>query len=120
MLTWQDNLPRFVAKEFAGERMIIYFGCTNIDDIEISELHFVIQLSEHQGRWSIETQWHEYGEKPRKPRMDTFLFKLKIAIKSHKDFDFSKYLRRWSLKDAHFGAVIINTVGSKKEYQGII
>jgi hypothetical protein len=119
MLTWQNNLPRFVVKGSTGERMILYFGCTNIDDIEISEFHFVIQLSEHQGKWSLETQWHQYGDCTRKPRMGVFLSKLNLAISIHKDFDFREYLHRWRHKDAHFSAVIVNTIGHPKEYRSI-
>jgi hypothetical protein len=49
--------------------------------------------------------------------VSAFLSKLKLAIKKHKDFDFSKYLQRWRDKDAPFAAVIINTIGHPKEYQ---
>jgi len=42
MLTWQSNIPRFVAKGFVGDKMTFFFGLTNLDDIEIAEFHFVI------------------------------------------------------------------------------
>jgi len=119
MLTWQNNLPHFVAKGATGDRMILYFGCTNIDDIEISEFHFVIQLSEHQGLWSIETHWSIYSDWKRKPQVSKFLSKLNLAIRKHKNFDFSKYLQDWRDKDPYFAAVIINTIGHPKEYQSI-
>lgn len=116
MLSWQNNLPRFFAKGFAGDRMVLSFGRTNIDDIEISESDLEIQLLEHQGVWLIETQWYQYGDRTRKLRVDAFLSKLKLAVKMHKDFDFSKYLHQWSYKDAHFSVVIHNSTGGQKEH----
>ena len=119
MLTWQNNLPRFVAKGAIGDRMILFFGHTNIDDIEISEFHFVIQLTELQGIWSIETQLHRYKDWVRDFRVDAFLSDLNLALIRHEDFDFSKYLKHWKDKDAHFSAVIINTRKHPREYQSI-
>ena len=116
MLTWQDNSPRFAAKGFAGDRMVLSFGRTNIDDIEISESDLEIQLSEHQGIWSLETQWHQYGDRTQKLQVDAFLSKLKLAVKKHKDFDFFKYLNQWSHKDDHFAAVIHNRTGGQNEH----
>ena len=119
MLTWQNNLPRFVAKGAAGDRIILFFGHTNIDDIEISEYHFVIQLTELHGIWSVETQLHQYCDWVREFRVDAFLSKLNLALRRFEDFDFSKYLKHWKDKDAHFSAVIINTRKHPREYQSI-
>jgi hypothetical protein len=119
MLAWQEDLPRFVVKGFAGDRMILFFGLTNVDDVEISEFHFIVQLSENQGSWSLETQWHRYGDPSRKPRLGKFLSKLHSALGMHQDFDFNKYLGHWSEEDKHFAGVLINTIGSRKEYKSI-
>lgn len=99
--------------------MVLYFGRTNIDDIEISEFHLVMQLSEHQGLWLLETHWRQYWDGGRKPHVGAFLSKLNSAISMHKNFDFSKYLHHWRQNDTHFTAVIINTTGGPKEYQSI-
>lgn len=111
MFTWRDNVPHFVAKEFVGDKLTFFFGSTNIDDIEITELGFEIQLLKHSGRWSIQTTWHEWSERARKPDVDGCVSELSKALKAHKDFDFRKYWRYWSHTDKNFAVVIRNTSG---------
>ena len=117
MLTWQNNVPRFVAKEFIGDKMTFFFGSTNLDDIEIAEFHFVLQLFECNGAWSVYTEWHQWGEWSRKPQVDAFISELNKALKTGKDLDFRKYWNGWSHEDSYFAVVVRNTRGG---YQKII
>lgn len=116
MLTWQEDGPCFIAKGFAGDKMGFHFGCTNIDDIEVTEFILEIELSEHQGVWSVETRWHQYNDRSQKPQVGVFLSKLKLVVKMHKNFDFRIYLNEWSRKDPHFAAVIHNRTGDTQEH----
>lgn len=111
MLTWQDNTPRFAVKGFTGDQMILYFGSTYIDDIEISEFHLEIQLLEYDGKWAINTPWTQLSEGSREfpAHTDKFLSELKLAIERKHEFEFSEYLRDWQKIDAKFSVVIINT-----------
>jgi hypothetical protein len=110
MLTWQNNAPRFAAKGCVGDKMTFFFGSTNLDDIEIAEFHFVIQLFEHDGTWSIYTEWHQWGERTQKPNVKAFLSELNRALKTRTEFDFRKYWHGWSHEDACFSVVIRNTI----------
>jgi len=110
MLTWQSNAPQFVAKGFVGNKMTFFFGMTNLDDIEIAEFHFVIQLFECEGDWSVHTEWRQWGEGDRKPQVEVFLSELKQALKTRQDFDFGKYWQEWGRQDPHFAVVIRNTL----------
>jgi hypothetical protein len=114
MLVWQKNVPRFVAKEFVGDKMTFFFGSTNLDDIEIAEFHFVIQLFEHDGVWSIYTEWHQWSERTQKPKVEVFLSELNRALKARTDFDFRKYWYGWSHEDSHFSVVIRNKIEDAK------
>ena len=111
MLTWQNNVPRFVVKGFVGDKMTFFFGSTNIDNIEIAEFYFVIHLFEHNGTWSTYTEWHQCGEWGRKPNVEAFLSELNKALKTRQSFDFRKYWQDWSHKDSHFAVVIRNPQG---------
>jgi len=111
MLTWQSNIPRFVAKGFVGDKMTFFFGLTNLDDIEIAEFHFVIQLFECNGSWSVHTRWHQWSEQDRKPEVEVFLSELTMALKTRQGIDFRKYWQAWSHQDPHFAVVIRNKLG---------
>ena len=115
MLTWQNNVPRFVAKGFVGDKMTFFFGSTNIDDIRIAEFHFVIQLFEHDSTWSIYTEWHQWGERTRRPKVEAFMSELNKALKTHKDFDLRKHWHDWSHEDSSFAVVIRNTLGDSQK-----
>jgi hypothetical protein len=115
MLTWQSNTPRFVAKGIIGDTMTFFFGCTNIDDIAIEEFDFVIQLYEHDGTWSVYTEWHQWGEQDRKPKVEAFLSELNQALKTRKDFDFRKYWHVWSCEDSYFSVVLRNTIADAQK-----
>ena len=112
MLTWQSNAPRFVAKGFVGDKMTFFFGSTNLDDIEVAEFHFVLQLFECNGAWSVYSEWHQWGEQDRKPKVEAFLSELKEALQTRRAFDFRRYWQDWSHKDSHFAVVIRNTLGN--------
>ena len=111
MLTWQSNTPRFVAQGFVGDRMTFFFGSTNLDDIEIAEFHFVLQLFERDGAWSVSTEWHRWAAQDRKPILEAFLSELNQALKTQQGFDFRKYWQDWSREDSHFAVVIRNSLG---------
>lgn len=111
MLTWQSNTPHFVAKGFVGDKMTFFFGKTNLDDIEIAEFHFVIELIECEDGWSVQTKWWQWGEQDRKPKVEAFLSKLIQALKTHQDLDLRKYWQDWSHQDSHFAVVIRNRLG---------
>ena len=111
MLTCQSKTPRFVAKGFVGDKMTFFFGWTNLDDIEMVEFHFVIHLFESQGAWLVDTEWHQWGEQDRKPKVGDFLSELNKALNTRQDFDFRKYWQDWSHQDPHFAVVIRNTLG---------
>ena len=117
MLTWQNNVPHFVAKGFVGDKMTFFFGSTNIDDIEFAEFHFVIQLFEHDGTWLVFTEWRQWGERTQMPKVDAFMSRLNQALKTRADFDFRKYWNDWSSKDSFFSVVIRNTRGG---YQKVV
>ena len=111
MLAWQDHVPRFVAKGFAGNKLIFFFGSTNIDDIAITEFHFVVQLFEHDRTWSVYTEWRQWGERNRKPNVEAFLSELNAALETHQDLDLMKYWHVWSREETYFAVVIRNTQG---------
>jgi hypothetical protein len=106
MLTWQKNSPHFVIDGNAGDVLILYFGSTNIDDIQISEFHFVIELAEHNGRWWLRAEWHEWGDHGQKPEVEGFVSELSRSIEGGKDLDFHKYLDSWSRQDPDFRALV--------------
>lgn len=110
MLTWQNNAPRFAAKGFVGDKMTFFFGSTNLDDIEIAEFHFAIQLVEQDGTWSVYTEWHQWGERTQKPKVEEFLAEMKLALKTHMEFDFRSYWHAWSCEDSAFSVVLRNTI----------
>jgi hypothetical protein len=91
--------------------MTFFFGSTNLDDIPIAEFYFVIQLFEHDGAWLIYTEWHQWGDRTRKPNVEAFLSELNNALKTREDFDFRKYWHAWSHADSDFAVVIRNTPG---------
>lgn len=116
MLAWQNNVPRFVAQGFVGNKMTFFFGSTNIDDIPMAEFHFVIQLFEHGGAWSIYTEWHQWGERTQKPKkVEAFLAELNKALEAHQDFDFRKYWHDWSHEDSDFAVVIRDILGGPRK-----
>jgi hypothetical protein len=111
MLTWQGNAPRFVAEGIVGDKMTFFFGLTNLDDIEIAEFHFVIQLFECNGTWSVHTEWRQWGDQDQKPKVEVFLSELNTALKTRQGFDFKKYWQDWSHKDSHFAVVLGTALG---------
>lgn len=106
MLTWQENSPHFIIDGKIGDVLILYFGSTNIDDIEISEFHFVMELVEHNGRWWLRAEWHEWGDRGQKPEVEGFVSELNLAIEGCKDLDFHKYLDAWRRQDSAFLAIV--------------
>jgi hypothetical protein len=115
MLTWQNNAPRFAAKGFMGDKMTFFFGFTNLDDIEVPEFHFIIQLLPGDGTWSISTEWHQWGERAQKPNVEAFLSELNRALRAHKEFDFKKYWHAWSREDSYFSVVLRNTIADAQK-----
>ena len=110
MLTWQNNAPRFAAKGCVGDTMTFFFGSTNLDDIEIAEFHFGIQLFERDGTWSISTEWHQWGQRTQQPNLEDFLSELNTALKTQTELEFRQYWQAWSQEDSYFSVVIRNTI----------
>lgn len=115
MLTWQNNAPRFAAKGFVGDKMTFFFGSTNLDDIEIAEFHIAIQLVEQDGTWSVYTEWHQWGERTQKPKVEAFLAELKRALETHMEFNFRSYWHAWSCEDSAFAVVLRNTIADAQK-----
>ena len=109
MLIWQNNTPRFVLHEYVGDRMHLYFGSTNIDDIEIANFYLVLRLLKQEDGWSLDTQSHQIEIYPgaHMPNVSRFISKLKLAVERGKGYDFSKVLDQWRRKYSNFHVAIL-------------
>ena len=109
MLIWQNNTPQFVLLGQVGDRMHLYFGSTNIDDIEIANFYLVLRLLKQDDQWSLDAQSHQTEIYPRSriPKTDKFISRLKQAIERGKSFDFSKILDQWRRKYSNFHVAIL-------------
>lgn len=111
MLIWQSNLPRFVIDEHVGDTISLYFGITNIDDIELEVFCFIAKLVKHEDRWSLDAQLRQIITDPRvpEPQMNTLTSKLQLAIETGKDFDFREYFENWTKGYGDFSILITDT-----------
>jgi hypothetical protein len=111
MLIWQSNVPRFVIDEHVGDTITLYFGFTNIDDIELPEFYFIARLVKHGDRWSLNTRVRQIETNPLvpKPPIGTFTSKMLSAIKTGKDFNFREYFDNWCKECREFSIVITDT-----------
>ena len=111
MLIWQSNVPRFVIGEHVGDTITLYFGFTNIDDIELPEFYFIARLVKHRGKWSLNTRVRQIETNPLvpKPQVSTFKSKMLSAIEKGKDFNFRKYFDNWCKEYREFSIVITDT-----------
>jgi len=111
MLIWQSNLPRFVIDEHIGDTITLYFGITNINDIELEVFYFIAKLVKHEDRWSLDAQLRQIITDPLvpEPQVNTLTSKLQLAIETGKDFDFREYFEIWSKEYIDFSILITDT-----------
>ena len=113
MLTWQNNVPRFVINGVAGNELTLFFGKTP-DLMTIFYYGFV--LEEQAGNWLIresltygmDRQW-----RPPEPDVAGFASEIVSAIKFHREFDFHTFFAHCEKDDPSFSAMVTNRATQK-------
>ena len=111
MLTWQKNSPRFVVEGHVGDTLTLYFDTTNIDDIELPEFYFIVELVKRDEGWSLDARLRsiETNLVAQKPQVSKLMSKLQQAIETGVEFDFRRYFNRWSKQFKDFAIVLTDT-----------
>lgn len=109
MLTWNNHTPRFSNGGYLGDALLLYFGFSLVDDIEVSEFTYRIRLFRDNDLWSAKVKLSREQGYGKQPEIDLFLSELNSALEAQLDFDFSNYLGHWKKEDSGFLATVLDS-----------